>query len=179
MKLKKIMVTSFSIVALVFAAASHADDSSQSGSATTMLSDGMAQAGKTSSMDLPADAQAASTTVDRFNKALQAGDMTTVEVLLDADVLILESGGAERNRQQYFDHHAAADAAFLKDAHVQLIHRTARRSGDLVWIGSESEIQTKKDGKPLTLLSTETMVLQRVGDEWRIVHIHWSSRPGS
>lgn len=29
----------------------------------------------------------------------------------------------------------------------------------------------------MTLLSTETMVLERNGADWRIVHIHWSSRP--
>jgi hypothetical protein len=28
----------------------------------------------------------------------------------------------------------------------------------------------------MVLLATETMVLRRAGDDWRIVHIHWSSR---
>lgn len=35
----------------------------------------------------------------------------------------------------------------------------------------------KSDGEPLTLLSTETMALGKTGADWRIVHIHWSSRP--
>ncbi|WP_379655388.1 nuclear transport factor 2 family protein [Pseudoxanthomonas sp. UC19_8] len=49
--------------------------------------------------------------------------------------------------------------------------------GELAWVGSESELHASKDGKPLTLLSTETMVLKRGTQGWRIVHIHWSSRP--
>jgi ketosteroid isomerase-like protein len=44
-------------------------------------------------------------------------------------------------------------------------------------VGTESELHASKDGKPITLLSTETMVLKNTPNGWRIVHIHWSSRP--
>lgn len=49
--------------------------------------------------------------------------------------------------------------------------------GATAWVGTESEVHTSKDGKALTLLSTETMVLKQTAAGWRIVHIHWSSRP--
>ena len=131
----------------------------------------------TPASDIPAEAQVAVAVVDRCGKALAAGDFKTVEALLDADVLILESGGAERSRAEYLGHHAISDAQFLKGAHSQLTRRRARLSGELAWVGSESELHTTKDGKALTLLSTETMVLKKTGSDWRIVHIHWSSRP--
>lgn len=127
-------------------------------------------------MDVAADAQPAVAVANRFGKALAAGDMATVEELLDPSVLILETGGAERSRSEYMGHHAASDAKFLKGAHQQLKRRTGRSEGDLAWVGSESELHATRDGKPLTLLSTETMVLKKTGDAWRIVHIHWSSR---
>lgn len=179
MNMKTTMVTTLSVVALALAGTSQADVPKPAESATKAHTHETAQARSMPSTDVPADTQAASIAVDRFSKALQTGDIETVKAMLDPGVLILESGGAERDRQQYLGHHALADAKFLKDAHVQLIHRTARRSGDLTWVGSESEIHTKKGDKPLTLLSTETMILKRVGDDWRIVHIHWSSRPKS
>mgnify|MGYP001228314932 FL=1 len=125
---------------------------------------------------LPADVQSAVGVVDRFSAALQAGDLKTVELLLDAGVLILESGGAERNRQEYLAHHAVSDMEFLQDARVQLVQRTVRRSGALVWVGSESEIHYRKDGHAISLLSTETMILKEIAGNWQIVHIHWSSR---
>jgi ketosteroid isomerase-like protein len=115
--------------------------------------------------------------VEEFSTALQAGDLARAGSLLADEVLILESGGAERSRDEYLGGHAGHDAEFLKTAHVQLIHRTARTEGDLAWVGTESELHAAKDGKPLTLLSTETMVLKSTPDGWRIVHIHWSSRP--
>ena len=124
-----------------------------------------------------APVSAAAATVERFSTALQAGDLETVVTLLADDVLVLESGGAERSREEYLGHHAPGDAAFLKDAHVQRTRRTERVEGSIAWIGTESEIHTTKDGKPMTLLSTETMVLRRAAGGWQIVHIHWSSRP--
>lgn len=115
--------------------------------------------------------------VEQFSAALHTADMQRVAALLAEDVLILESGGAERSREEYLGHHAVADAAFLKEAHVQVLRRTARVQGDLAWIGTESEVHATVGGKPATLLSTETMILENTGGTWRIVHIHWSSRP--
>ena len=128
-------------------------------------------------IDIAQGAAPAVAIADQFGQALAAGNFETVETLLAPDVLILESGGAERSREEYLSHHAISDAKFLKDAHHQLVRRRAQVAGALVWIGSESELHTTKDGKPLTLLSTETMVLRDTPDGWRIAHIHWSSRP--
>lgn len=127
--------------------------------------------------DLSPDAKAVVAVVEQFGIALAKADFKAVQSLLDADVLILESGGAERSRDEYMAMHAISDAQFLNGAHSQLTQRRTRVDGDLAWVGSESELHASKDGKPLTLLSTETMVLKRAGAEWRIVHIHWSSRP--
>ena len=134
-------------------------------------------AGVAPGMDVSPEAEAAVMVVDRFGEALAAGDMKTVETLLDPEVLILESGGAERGRAEYMSYHAIADAQFLASTHSQLKHRRARIAGGLAWVGSENELHASKDGKPMTLLSTETMVLKLTGGDWRIVHIHWSSRP--
>src|SRR3546814_7287899 len=79
-----------------------------------------------SSMDVPANAQQAVAVVDAFGHALAAGDLNTVESLLDAEVLILESGGAERSREQYLGHHAISDARFLKDSQREIAYRKAR-----------------------------------------------------
>ena len=127
--------------------------------------------------EMPAAAEPAIAVVERFGEALAAADFKTVEALLDADVLILETGGAERSREEYLAHHAISDAKFLQGTHSQLKHRRARIEGDLAWVGSESDLHASKDGKPIALLSTETMVLKKSGAGWRIVHIHWSSRP--
>jgi len=115
--------------------------------------------------------------IEQFSSALQAADFERVGDLLAEDALILESGGAERSRAEYLGGHAIHDAMFLKGAHSEVKNRTARIEGSIAWIGSESELHSTKDGKTMTLLSTETMVLKKTDAGWRIVHIHWSSRP--
>ena len=127
-------------------------------------------------INVSAAAKDAVATVDRFSAALSAGDLAKAGKELDPKVLILESGGAERSAVEYLGGHAKGDAAFLKTAHQQLLRRSAHVSGDFAWVASESELHLQKDGKPVTVLSTETMLLQRRAAEWKIVHIHWSSR---
>jgi ketosteroid isomerase-like protein len=126
--------------------------------------------------DVPDAAKAAAATVDRFFAALSAGDLERAGAELDPNVIILESGGAEHSEAEYLGGHAKSDAEFLKGAHHSLTRRTARTSGELAWVASESEMHAEQDGKPVTIASTETMVLRSTGTGWKIVHIHWSSR---
>ncbi|MSQ91724.1 MAG: DUF4440 domain-containing protein [Gammaproteobacteria bacterium] len=132
--------------------------------------------GDSPQIDVPETAQAAAATVDRFFDALSAGDIEQAGAELDPQVIILESGGAEHSAAEYLGGHAKDDAEFLKAAQQNLERRTGRVSGDLAWIASESELQVQQDGKPLTIVSTETMVLRSTNGGWKIVHIHWSSR---
>lgn len=128
-------------------------------------------------IDVPVAAKAAVAVVDAFGEAIAAADFEQVTAMLDPAVIILESGGAERSRDEYLSHHARSDAKFLAGTHSTLSSRRARVDGDTAWVASESELHTSKDGKPMTLLSTETMVLKNTSSGWKIVHIHWSSRP--
>ena len=114
--------------------------------------------------------------VDAFSEAIRTNRLDQARDLLDPQVLILESGGAERSRDQYMAGHAIEDAAFMRDATVQLRHRRAQAEGDFAWVGSESSLQAVNEGKPLSLSSAETMLLKRTAQGWKIVHIHWSSR---
>src|SRR3546814_14196260 len=82
-----------------------------------------------SAFDVPGIARPAVSVVDDFARALAAGDLSTVETLLDADVLVLESGGAERSREQYLGHHAVSDARFLKGSQRKITRSEERRVG--------------------------------------------------
>src|SRR3546814_17133766 len=101
-------------------------------------------------VDVPVTAEAAVAVAERFNSALSSGDLATVEALLAADVLILESGGAEHSREEDMSHHAVSDAAFLKGPHRQLFRQRARTAVEFAWVGTESEPHAQKHGKPRT-----------------------------
>ena len=72
--------------------------------------------------------------------------------------------------------HAPVDAAFLGRASTTELGERVQVAGELAWIGSESRISYQnKDGAAKTVASTETMVLRRDAEGWKIAHIHWSS----
>ncbi len=126
-------------------------------------------------------AKAAVAVVDQFSKAMIDGDVENAGKYLADDVLVLETGGAERSRTEYLGGHAISDSAFLKGSHSEIKHRVARSDGNLAWVGTESELHATPNGQSMAFRNTETMVLRRDAGQWKIVHIHWSSksmRPG-
>ena len=144
--------------------------------ALTLLAASSAQADRRIAIDadLYTDSAAidAVEVADEFADALSSGDLEKVKSLLSDKVLVLESGGAERSRDEYFAHHAAADAKFLSGAKQTVKRRSAHANQRLAWIATESVIEAG-DKK---IASTETLVLEKRKGGWKIVHIHWSSR---
>ena len=127
-------------------------------------------------MSLTAGAADAAAIVDRFQELLTQGDTTAAAELLDPAVLIFESGSVERSRLEYASHHLKEDAAFMKTAKLTPLSRTGNVSGNIAFVATESSL-TSHGAKAVELVTTETAVLRRTVQGWRVVHIHWSSRP--
>ena len=110
-----------------------------------------------------------------FHAALASGDEQVVKAALAPDVLIFESGGAERSRAEYASHHMKSDMAFLEQMDREVIGQDASVQGNAAWIVTESRIHGRYKEQDIDLVSTETAVLERGADGWKIVHLHWSS----
>jgi len=113
--------------------------------------------------------------VDAFGAALKAGDAAALENLLAPDVFIAESGGAERSFAEYAGHHMPADMAFTKAVSTTIKDRRIFEGGSLATVVTEAVSKGTYREKPVHSRLMETMTLQKSGDDWRIVHIHWSS----
>jgi ketosteroid isomerase-like protein len=127
----------------------------------------------------PEAEQAAAFAVDDFGAKLAAGDLDGAAAWLADDLVVLESGGSEVSKAQYLAEHAPADAEFLRTATMTQRRRRVDVVGDVAWVLTEGELAATRDGEATTYLTTETMVLRCTDAGWRIVHIHWSSRPKS
>lgn len=125
---------------------------------------------------MSSDAQEAAKAVDAFHAALAKGDAATAAALLAEDVLIYEGGHAERSRTEYASHHFGADAAYAAAVPAKLTQRSGVVEGGVAWVTSESRATGKYRDKPVDRVTTETMILRKTADGWRIAHIHWSSR---
>jgi uncharacterized protein (TIGR02246 family) len=114
--------------------------------------------------------------VDAFHAALGSGDADAVLALLTEDVVVLETGGAERSREEYAGHHLPADMAFAAATTDEVTRRAAWVEGDVAWVLTEGRTTGTFNDRPINSLGAETMILHRTADGWRIRHIHWSSR---
>lgn len=125
---------------------------------------------------LAGDAAQAARVVDAFHTALKKGDGKAASDLLAETALIFEAGGAERSKADYQAKHLADDLAYESKAVERIVRRSGAAIGDTAWIATQGQVQSGPPGHVTRRLTTETMVLQRYKTEWRIVHIHWSSR---
>jgi ketosteroid isomerase-like protein len=124
----------------------------------------------------PESAEAARV-VDAFHAALAKNDPNAALALLADNALIFEGGYVERSKAEDASHHLAADAAFASAVPSKLVRRSASADGDTVWVASETRTTGRFKDKAVDRLSTESMVVKKEATGWRIVHIHWSSRP--
>ncbi len=111
-----------------------------------------------------------------FHAALSGGDKQAVIESLAPDVLIFESGGAERSREEYASHHMNSDMAFMQQMQRDVTGQNESVQGDTAWVVTETRIHGRYKDKDIDLISIETAVLARGEDGWKILHLHWSSR---
>ena len=122
-----------------------------------------------------ADSAAVAATVDRFHKAVAAGDSALALSLLTSDVVVLESGGME-TRDEFRARHLAADIAFAQAVKSERGQVRVTVRGDVAWAASTSTSAGEYRGRQVNSSGAELMVLSRTPQGWRINAIHWSSR---
>lgn len=112
--------------------------------------------------------------VTQFRDALKTGDVKLVNSLLSKDVLIYESGNAERSALQYVSGHMLADMKYLATINSELIEHQVKVYGDVAISTSQSKNIRTEAGKTTERVSMETIVVSKVKGQWLITHIHWS-----
>jgi ketosteroid isomerase-like protein len=115
-------------------------------------------------------------TVAAFHAALAAGDKAKALGLLAPEVAIYEAGHVERSRDEYASHHLQGDIDFARTSTRKLLRENERIDGNTAVVWEETETTGTAMGMPVHALGTGTMVLEKRGDGWAIVHVHWSSR---
>ncbi len=115
-------------------------------------------------------------TLAAFHDALTSGDKAKALSLLSPEIAIYESGYVERSRHEYASHHLSGDIEFAKNSTRKVLKQSERIDGNTAVVWEETETTGTSRGKPLHVFGTGTAVLEKNGDNWSIVHVHWSSR---
>ena len=117
--------------------------------------------------------------IDAFHAALAEGDSTAALALLHPGVTIYESGHAE-NLEQYRSGHLDADIEFARTVRSTVVDEWVGMSDRHSIVGRVYSAKGTFRDRDVDAITAETMfLLQRDDGEWRIRHIHWSSRRAS
>lgn len=118
----------------------------------------------------------AAKSVDAFHAALAKGDRDAALALLAEDIQIYEQGWVERSKAEYASHHLGSDMEFSAAVSSAQTARSGAVIGDMAYVVTEKRMTGKFNDKNIDSISLETAVLRRVEGNWRIAHVHWSSR---
>ncbi|MEW6166880.1 MAG: nuclear transport factor 2 family protein [Pseudomonadota bacterium] len=122
-----------------------------------------------------ADVEAARAVVVDFHRALKEGYREGVLKHMDEKAIVFETGFVEARRDQYAAGHLDADMLYAAQVQREIVHREVSVSGDIAVALTQARTRGEFEGQPVSLENTETMVLRRGDDGWKIVHIHWSA----
>jgi uncharacterized membrane protein/ketosteroid isomerase-like protein len=114
---------------------------------------------------------------DLLTHAIKDGDEAAIMAILAEDVLIFETGGAERSAVEYQGHHMPSDMAFIAAMEIERLERKSGSTGDVAWVSTRSRLSGTFRDSEIDIYSTESLVMARIDGQWRVTHIHWSSRP--
>jgi len=119
---------------------------------------------------LPADA------VDGFRAALKRKDTGGALSFLDRSLVVFEFGVTDPTVEAYALSHLPGDIDMAAVSDWTLQARRVGGSGNERWVLSTYHVTGKlPDGRPIDQVMQETAIVRRVGESFRIVHLHWSS----
>lgn len=121
------------------------------------------------------DREAVTGTFEGFYAAMRAGDAAKVMQAVAPDAVFLEGGGRE-TRAEYESGHLPADMEFERAVTGKRGPLTVNVVGDVAWVIAATDYQGTFNGKPVSFVSEQLMVLSRTDARWTIRAVHWSSR---
>ena len=130
---------------------------------------------------LPASAQDSETAVrevlSRSASAFEKGDMAALEKLWanDESVTVFESGHANYGWADYRDKHLGPEMKEMKNTKYTLSDIKVKVSGNTAWATFKYAISADIGTRHVDGAGLGTAVLEKRGDDWKIVHWHSSA----
>lgn len=117
-----------------------------------------------------------SETVDAFHAALRNKDTAGALSLLDRGLVVYEFGAVDPTVEAYGLRHLPFDMDVAVATQWKLESRRSGGEGGERWVLSTYRVTGKQsDGTPIDQTTLETVILRRSGEQFRIVHFHWST----
>ena len=112
--------------------------------------------------------------LQKYDMASAKRDVETVKSLLAPEILVYEHSVRNDGLQDAFENHLKPE--ILESEGLQLDYSDVRITAgtDLALVTRQYKIHGKVQEKEINAGGNETMVWQRKGADWKIVHLHYS-----
>ena len=114
----------------------------------------------------------------RNAQGFESGDLPMLNTIwaTDEGVTVFESGGANYGWADYRDHHLKPELEEMKNMKYQLSDIKTRVSGNTGWATFKYALSADLKDRHVDANGLGTAVLEKRGNEWKIVHWHTSAR---
>ena len=110
-------------------------------------------------------------------RGFETGDLALLDTLWahDEGVTVFESGYANYGWTDYRDHHLRPEIEEMKNVQYQLSDIRTRVSDNTAWATFKYALSADLKERPLEVNGLGTAVLEKRGNDWKIVHWHTSA----
>ncbi len=125
-----------------------------------------------------ADVSAVKSVLRVYKDSLEKLDVSAAAKLFTADSQVFESGGVEGTFADYVAHHIGPELAEFKEFRFSNYKVDVRLEPPLA-LATETynyKIVLKEDGRVIEKRGIATSILKKIGNEWKIIQTHSSSR---
>lgn len=112
-----------------------------------------------------------------FQAALAQGSRDAVLALMASDAVVYDDGQAARSRDDYAQRLLDAELQATPGIQREPVRVDVLGSGDTLWVVQESRLRRTLADIEMSFEETETLILRRQIDGWKIAHRHRSARP--
>jgi ketosteroid isomerase-like protein len=114
-----------------------------------------------------------------YFEAMDASDLDAAEALFATSSSIFETGGVEGSWSEYRSHHLGPEIDAIKVFSTELgdAEHSSSEDGSMAFVAWPIQYHIElQDGRKIDSNGTVTFVLTHENDDYRIRHLHWSSR---
>ena len=125
-----------------------------------------------------ADVTAVKAVLTAYKTSLEKLDVTAAAKFFTADSQVFESGGVEGTFAEYLAHHIGPELGEFKEFTFSNYKMDVRLEPPLA-LATETyhyKIVLKAEGRVIEKRGVATSVLKKIGNEWKIIQTHSSSR---
>ncbi len=117
--------------------------------------------------------------LERVAALMQAGDLTPLDEIYASGrgVHIIEGAGVNHGWEEYRDHHLKPELQAFDNFQYHFFAIEPRVKEDFAYSAFRYELSADTESDHIEIEGRGTAILEKINEQWKIVHLHTSGRP--